>query len=130
MGEIVENQNYSIKEDGTIVRNRVCPHCGKESSSTGEYCEHCGRKLPKSNFRKGAAYDKDPGMIALTVLGTLFFGVVGIWCAFRLNGVIDTDGVLHYRYNKTTRRWSIVVLVLSVVSTIFWFSRFFRFLRF
>lgn len=122
MGDIRETKDFSVNEDGTIVRARICSHCGKESTSIGEYCEHCGRKLPKSNLKKGIDYEKDreDWIYLLMIFGALCFGIPGIWCAFHLNSIVENDGMLYYRYNKETRRLGVGTLVISVLSTIIW----------
>lgn len=45
MGGTIGGQKFSITDDGTIVRGRICPNCGKELISEGEYCEYCGAKI-------------------------------------------------------------------------------------
>jgi hypothetical protein len=45
MGENIENNGFKIKDDGTIIRGRKCPKCGKESYAEGDYCEHCGARM-------------------------------------------------------------------------------------
>lgn len=122
MGDTVTNMNYAVKEDGTIVRNRKCTKCGKESSSGGDYCEYCGHRLPKVNLKKGLDYEKEPTewMIMLMVFGTFFFGIGGIWVGFYFNGVVECDGVLQYRFDLKTRHWGIGTIVVAVLSTIIW----------
>ena len=48
MGEIRGDKGFVVNEDGTIVRNKKCPKCGKNLLSEGEYCEYCGTKLDSS----------------------------------------------------------------------------------
>lgn len=45
MGENFGNKDFRINDDGTIVRGRKCPKCGKESYSEGTHCEHCGARM-------------------------------------------------------------------------------------
>lgn len=52
MGENIKENKYAIKDDGTIVRSRKCPKCGKELFSEGKYCEHCGSKIDSNTREK------------------------------------------------------------------------------
>ena len=45
MGYDFENKDFKIKDDGTIVRGRKCPRCGKVLYSEGEFCEYCGARI-------------------------------------------------------------------------------------
>lgn len=124
MGETIDNKDFAVKEDGTIVRNRKCSKCGKESFSNGDYCEYCGHKLPKVKPRN-LNYERVPNkwMIVLMVIGTLFFGILGICIGYYCTGVVEDDGVLHYRFNKKTRRWGMVAMVVSLLSWLFWSAK-------
>lgn len=59
MGESIGNNKYTIKDDGTIVRGRKCPKCGRELISEGDYCEYCGAKIKgetsTSSSKKGCS---------------------------------------------------------------------------
>ena len=44
MGEYIENENFIVKEDGTIVRGKKCPKCGRVRFSEGDRCEYCRAK--------------------------------------------------------------------------------------
>lgn len=122
MGSLAENnRDFVLKEDGTIVRKRICQYCGKESFSTGDYCEHCGGKL---NYVKGIDYEKHSEKWELVVLfaSALLLGLGGVWLSFYANSVIENQGILYYRYDKDSRKIGIRALVLSVLSIILWTS--------
>lgn len=122
MGEIDDTKSFAVNGDGTIVRYRTCSHCGKQSTSSGEYCEFCGKKLPKTNVIKGVDYEKVPKRweVILWYVAVLLCGFPGVFLSFWYSSVVEYDDMLYYRYNKKTRRWGIGALVLSVVSTIIW----------
>lgn len=119
MGESVENKTFTFGDDGTIVRERICPVCGKETYSGGDFCEHCGHKL---NYYKGKDYDKKPAFWEWLVLvvGTIFFGFAGAWMGYRFNSVVDTNGLIQYRYGQNTRKAGSVAMVISVLSAFIW----------
>jgi hypothetical protein len=41
----IDDKDFKIQDDGTIVRGRKCPKCGKELLSDGLFCEYCGAKI-------------------------------------------------------------------------------------
>jgi len=49
MGEITGKKDFVVNENGEIVRDRKCPQCGRILLSEGNYCEHCGAKIVKSD---------------------------------------------------------------------------------
>ena len=49
MGEILEEKGFVVHDDGTIIRSKRCPKCGRSLLSEGEYCEFCGAKIVKSD---------------------------------------------------------------------------------
>jgi len=60
MGETTQNKGFVVNENGEIVRNRMCSHCGKALFSDGDYCEYCGAKIvedvPSQNKREKATW--------------------------------------------------------------------------
>ena len=120
MAEIIENKSFTLNADGTISRNEKCPNCGKEVYSKGDYCEHCGHKL---HLVQTEDYEKKAEIWQYVVLGisTIFFGIFGIVLGFLLRRVIpDTNNVLHYKYDSSTRRIGLYAIIASVVSSIIW----------
>lgn len=53
MGGNIDDKKFTIKDDGTIVRGKKCPKCGKELISEGDYCEYCGAKIKGTTSKKG-----------------------------------------------------------------------------
>ena len=41
----IDDKDFKIQDDGTIVRGRECPKCGKLLLSDGLFCEYCGAKI-------------------------------------------------------------------------------------
>lgn len=119
MGELLENKSFDVKNDGTIVRERTCPGCGKETYSGGDFCEHCGYKL---NYYNGKDYNKTPAFWEWLVLvvGTFIFGFAGAWMGYRFNSVVNTNGLIQYSYGQKTRKAGLVAMVLSVLSAFIW----------
>lgn len=75
MGEIRGNKGFAINEDGTIVRNKKCPTCGRTLFSEGGYCEHCGTKLNSGTGKKHSSW-----LLILVIVGVLLLaGGVGGW---------------------------------------------------
>lgn len=58
MGGTINDTKFTIKDDGTIVRGRKCPKCGRELISDGDYCEYCGTRINgNSLFLEKEKYD-------------------------------------------------------------------------
>ena len=72
MGEIRYDKGYVVNEDGTIVRNRECPKCGKKLFSEGEYCEHCGIKLDSSKKQNSQR------VMVITLLALFVSALIGV----------------------------------------------------
>lgn len=78
MGESIGNNKYTIKDDGTIVRGRKCPKCGRELISEGDYCEYCGKKIDlstannKGSKRKKIFFSSLVIVLLVSVLGRVF----------------------------------------------------------
>lgn len=49
MGEIIDNKDFNVNEEGIICRSDKCPKCGKEVPSGSEYCRYCGAEIKGSS---------------------------------------------------------------------------------
>ncbi len=88
MGENIKEKKYTIKNDGTIVRNRKCPKCGKEMFSEGKYCEHCGAKIESNIPAKKSGNNWWKWLLLVFVLVGV---VIALICTFNNNNYYNSN---------------------------------------
>ena len=125
MGEITENQGFSVKDDGTIVRRRSarrreCPQCGKIPLTNGDYCRFCGHKFSEDSVINNYEKALDLPEMLFLIVGILVLGIYGLGMGTYLNSVVENDDYLYYRYNQKARKFGKIACVLSVISVIIW----------
>lgn len=120
MGENFDNKDFKIKDDGTIVRGRECPKCGKELYSEGEYCEYCGARIVRNTPSENEIHDWWKWL--LLVLMIAGFAIIVIYLSKGFNNNIPIDCVdttveeipqNQNNYNNTTSRVQIESLIYS-----------------
>ena len=127
MGEVIEKQSFSVKDDGTIVRRKItvgkkCSICGKKTLLGGDYCKFCGNKFLETSQLQGKDYDRTLGKWGMIFLiaGILVSGIPGLGMGTYLNRIVEQNGTLYYRYNQKARKIGIIACVCSVISIIIW----------
>lgn len=76
MGGNIDAKKYTIKDDGTIVRGKKCPKCGKESCSEGTYCEYCGAKLGGNTPAEHTSNNWREWLLLVLIFAGIPFGVI------------------------------------------------------
>lgn len=81
MGGSTDGQKFSITDDGTIVRGRKCPNCGKELISEGAYCEYCGAKIKGTPSSSAPKKSGSKVVLWLFLMAVLIAATIGIIAA-------------------------------------------------